>query len=61
MKPHDVIGVFASIVVLATVTTLVLPNRQTTALAKVSFAGFGNVLNAGLGGQLPKYAYTAGH
>lgn len=58
MKPTDIAGIFASIVVLATITTLVLPGRQTARILQTGLTGFSGNINAAMGGQLPKYVYS---
>ena len=45
-----VFNVLGSIVLLAIVTTLVLPGRQTPAVINAGLGGFANSIRAGMGG-----------
>jgi fluoride ion exporter CrcB/FEX len=44
-----VVNVFGSIVILAIITTLVLPKRQTPAVISSLFNGFNGAIKAGIG------------
>lgn len=44
-----VIGIFASIIVLAIITTLILPGRQTAAVSNSLFGGFIGSIKAAMG------------
>lgn len=47
--PDGIFAVLASIVVLATVTTLVLPNRNTAGVITAGGNAFTNAIKAGIG------------
>lgn len=49
MNADKFFNILASIVVLAMITTLVLPQRQTPAVISSFFNGFGGAIKAGLG------------
>lgn len=51
MKPDDIFSILGSIVVLAIVTTLVLPKRETAPILTAGFNGFAQSIRAAMGGS----------
>lgn len=51
MKPDDIFSIFGSIVVLAIVTTLVLPGRQTPSVLTAGGNAFANSIRAAMGNK----------
>lgn len=48
----QVTGIITSIIVLATITTLILPGRQTPKVLAAFFSGLANTINAAMGGTV---------
>ncbi len=49
MKVDDIFSLLGSIVILAIITTLVLPGRQTTSVIQAGSQGFIGAIKAGMG------------